>query len=127
MSDISLDEATLWQTQQGHEITDSVAFHGPPGTGKTTTSAATIGTLIRNFDYPISDVARVTYRRSLARDTLERLAEWDVISDEQLAEPSEGATRYIGTAHAVANRCADIAEEPVESWQRADFCEKRGR
>lgn len=126
MSDITLDEATLWQTQQGHEITDSVAFHGPPGTGKTTTSAATIGTLIRDFDYSISDVAWVTYRRSLARDTLERLAEWDVISDEQLAEPSEGATRYIGTAHAVANRCADIAEEPVEPWQRGDFCEKRG-
>lgn len=126
MSDITLDEAKLWQTEQGHEITDSVAFHGPPGTGKTTTSAATIGTLIRDYDYSISDVAWVTYRKSLARDTLERLAEWDVISDDQLAEPSEGATRYIGTAHAVANRCADIAEEPVEGWQRADFCEKRG-
>ncbi len=126
MSDISLDEATLWQTHHGHDITDSVAFHGPPGTGKTTTAAATVGTLVRDHDYTIGDVAWVTYRRSLARDTLDRLAEWDVISDDQLADPSEGATRYIGTAHAVANRCADIAAEPVEPWQRADFCEKRG-
>jgi len=126
MTDISLDEATLWQLDEGYNIDDSVAFHGPPGTGKTTTAAATVGRLIRDHDYDISDVAWVTYRRSLARDTLQRLAQWDVVADEQLEEPRKGATRYIATAHAVANRCADIAEEPVQAWQRKQFCEDRG-
>lgn len=127
MSDITLDEATLWQVEeQGHDITDSVAFHGPPGTGKTTTAAATVGRLLRDHDYDISDVAWVTYRRSLAQDTLERLADWDVIDERQLDDPTKGATRFIGTAHAVGNRCSDIAEEPAAPWQRAKFCEDRG-
>jgi DNA helicase-2/ATP-dependent DNA helicase PcrA len=127
MSDIPLDDAKLWQVEKyGHEITDSVAFHGPPGTGKTTTAAATVGRLLRDHDYDINDVAWVTYRRSLARDTLERLATWDVVSEDQLNEPSKGATRYISTAHAVGNRCADIGEQPVESWQRNDFCQRMG-
>jgi len=127
MSDISLDEAKLWQVEEhGHDITDSVAFHGPPGTGKTTTAAATVGRLIRDHGYEIGDVAWVTYRRSLARDTLERLARWDVLDENQLDEPTKGATRYIATAHAVANRCGDIADQPVQAWRRADWCESRG-
>lgn len=127
MSDIELDEATLWQVEkEGFDITDSVAFHGPPGTGKTTTAAATVGKLIRDHDYDISDVCWVTYRRSLARDTLERLADWDVLNESQLDEPRKGATRYISTAHAVGNRCGDIADSPVETWQRANWCEDRG-
>lgn len=125
MTDISLDEATLWHVEEGHEITDSVAFHGPPGTGKTTTAAATVGKLIRDHGYDISDVCWVTYRRSLARDTLKRLVEWDVLDQDQLEHPRKGATRYIGTAHAVGNRCADIGEQPVKEWQRNDFCERR--
>jgi len=125
MTDIGLDEATLWHVEDGHDITDSVAFHGPPGTGKTTTAAATVGRLIRDHDYDISDVAWVTYRRSLAQDTLRRLESWDVIDDHQLEEPRKGATRYIATAHAVANRCGDIADEPVAPWQRQQFCEDR--
>jgi len=126
MTEVSLDEATLWQCNEGHEITDSVAFHGPPGTGKTTTAAATVGKLIQDHDYSLSDVAWVTYRRSLAQDTLQKLAGWDVIDEGELAEPRKGATRYIATAHAVANRCADIGEEPVQAWQRAQFCSDRG-
>lgn len=126
MSDITLDEATLWQVEEGHDITDSVAFHGPPGTGKTTTAAATVGRLLRDHDYDISDVAWVTYRRSLARDTLERLVQWDVLDESELEEPTKGATRFIGTAHAVGNRCGDIADEPVEPWQRSNFCQDRG-
>lgn len=126
MTDIGLDEAELWQCQNGHGITDSVSFHGPPGTGKTTTAAATVGRLIRDHGYSLNDVAWVTYRRSLAQDTLQRLAEWDVIDDDELAEPRKGATRYVATAHAVANRCADIGEEPAQSWQRAKFCQDRG-
>jgi len=125
MSDIQLDEATLWHVErEGMDITDSVSFHGPPGTGKTTTAAATVGRLVRDYDYEISDVAWVTYRKSLARDTLKRLASWDVLPDRQLTEPTKGATRYIGTAHAVGNRCADIGEQVAESWQRNDFCER---
>jgi len=126
MTEIALDEATLWQCNEGHEITDSVVFHGPPGTGKTTTAAATVGKLIQDHEYSLSDVAWVTYRRSLAQDTLQKLAGWDVIDEGQLAEPRKGATRYIGTGHAVANRCADIGEEPVQAWQRAQFCSDRG-
>jgi DNA helicase-2/ATP-dependent DNA helicase PcrA len=125
MSDISLDEATLWHVEhEGMDITDSVSFHGPPGTGKTTTGAATVGRLIRDHEYDISDVAWVTYRRSLARDTLERLESWGVLDEHQLDEPRKGATRYIATAHAVGNRCGDIGEEPVSGWQRADWCDR---
>lgn len=125
MTDIALDDATLWHVEEGYDITDSVSFHGPPGTGKTTTAAATVGRLLRDHDYDISDVAWVTYRRSLARDTLQRLSTWGVIDGEQLEDPTRGATRYIGTAHAVANRCAGIGEDPVEFWQQKDFCERR--
>lgn len=127
MSDISLDEATLWHVEEhGHEITDSVSFHGPPGTGKTTTAAATVGRLIRDYDYTANDISWVTYRRSLARDTLERLVSWDVMQESQLDDPTKGATRYISTAHAVANRCGDIGEDPAEQWQRAEFCDNLG-
>jgi len=94
MSDIALDEATLWHVErEGMDITDSVSFHGPPGTGKTTTGAATVGRLIRDYDYDISDVAWVTYRRSLARDTLERLESWGVLDEHQL---DSRATRPVG-------------------------------
>ncbi|MDS0478666.1 3'-5' exonuclease [Natrinema sp. 1APR25-10V2] len=110
---------------ENYPVTSSLAYHGPPGTGKTSKSAARVGTLIRDHGYEMSDVTWVTYRRSLARDTLTRLAEWDVLDPAELENPSEGATRYIGTAHAVANRCASIGEAVVEPWHRGDFCEKR--
>ena len=107
-------------------VTESLAYHGPPGTGKTSKSAARVAKLSQDHGYDIDDVAWVTYRRSLARDTLKRLASWNIIDPSELEHPTDGATRFIGTAHAVANRCASIGEDVVEPWHRFDFCEKRG-
>jgi len=97
-------------------VDESVKLNGPPGTGKTTQSAARVAKLIRDEGYHISDVAWVTYRRSLAKDTLRRLASWGVVDDEELAEPRQGATRKITTIHALANRVtrkrkSDVAQD----------------
>lgn len=107
-------------------VTESVRLHGPPGTGKTTQSAARVGKLLRDHDYEVSDVAWATYRRSLAEDTLERLAAWDLLDEDELDDPSEGATRYIGTTHAIANRIATSLPDPADRSDRIDFCDARG-
>jgi DNA helicase-2/ATP-dependent DNA helicase PcrA len=104
----------------------SVKLYGPPGTGKTTQSAARVGRLLRDDDYTLNDVAWCTYRKSLAHDTLQRLAGWGVIDDVELERPTEGATRFIGTTHAVANRAVGGLPDPVEPWQRNDFCDRMG-
>jgi hypothetical protein len=124
MSDTSLDEIDITGTDV-HPVTDSVKLNGPPGTGKTTESAARVAQLIDEYDYEISDVLWATYRRSLALETLERLAGWDIIPDEELANPTEGATRYIATIHGIANRLLGGIGDIPTKWHRKRFCKKR--
>jgi DNA helicase-2/ATP-dependent DNA helicase PcrA len=108
-----------------HPADESVKLNGPPGTGKTTNSAARVAKLIRDHGYSIGDVVWITYRKSLAMDTLRRLSRWGVVSDEELSSPGDGATRFIGTAHAVANRCVGGVGEPVGYGDKKQFCERR--
>jgi len=81
----------------------SVKLNGPPGTGKTTQCAARLAEMIREGRVEIGDVTWVTYRRSLALDTLKRLVAWDIIDERELDNPRRGATANIGTIHAIAN------------------------
>lgn len=104
----------------------SVKLHGPPGTGKTTQSAARVGLLLRDYDYSLSDVAWCTYRTSLAMDTLERFVDWGLIDESQLDSPHQGATRYIYTIHGVANRTVGDLPDPVQPGHRIDFCKRLG-
>jgi len=98
----------------------SVKLNGPPGTGKTTNAAARVARLIRDHDYSIADVCWVTYRKSLAMDTLRRLARWGVVSDEEMATPADGPTKFIGTAHAVANRTVGAwVNQPITAIRRS--------
>lgn len=104
----------------------SVKLNGPPGTGKTTESAARVATLLEEYDYRLDDVLWGTYRRSLATETLERLSEWGVIPETELSDPSEGPTRYISTMHAVASRLVGGVGEPVGYGDKRAFAGKRG-
>lgn len=105
-----------------YPATESVKLHGPPGTGKTTQLAARVAVLLRDHGYSIDDVAWVTYRRSLADDVLERLAEWGVIDSAQLQNKTTGKTRYIGTIHAIANRSSSLGREVAVGWNKNEFC-----
>lgn len=126
MSDgvIPLDDVEITGIE-AHPPTESVKLYGPPGTGKTTQSAARVARLIRDYDYNLADVTWCTYRRSLATETLARLAVWDVIEPRQLTDPSKGPTRYLSTFHAVANRAVGGAGDPVGYGDKKDFAEKR--
>lgn len=108
-----------------HPPDASVKLYGPPGTGKTTQSAARVARLIRDYGYTLADVSWCTYRRSLAVETLERLAGWGVIDGDELANPTKGATRYISTTHAVANRVVGGAGDVAKWGHKKDFCKKR--
>lgn len=125
MADLELDEIDITGVDE-HPVDTSVKLHGPPGTGKTTQSAARVGTLLRDYGYELDDVAWATYRKSLAMDTLQRLADWGVIDERELNEPHQGATRMIGTTHAIANRCSGDLPDPVEPWHKKDFCDRLG-
>ncbi len=125
MSDIELSDIEPTGIVEYPE-TESVKLHGPPGTGKTTQSAARVGRLLRDYGYDVGQVSWCTYRKSLAFDTLERFADWDLIHERQLRNPHEGSTRFIGTIHAVANRCVGGVGDPVEFWHKQDFCSKLG-
>lgn len=105
-----------------YDETESVKLFGPPGSGKTTNATARVAMLLRDHDYTINDVTWLTYRKSLAMDTLRRLVDAGVVEPKQLQNPTDGATRYIGTAHAVANRAVSGAGEPVEWKDKFLFC-----
>lgn len=119
---VSLDDIEITGVEE-HPVTDSLRLHGPPGTGKTTQSAARVAHLLRDHGYSVGDLAWVTYRRSLADETLDRFVEWELLDPEELVEKSKGATRYISTIHAVARRAVGGTEDPVETHHKKDFCE----
>lgn len=126
MSDIiSLDEIDVPEIEE-HPATESVLLHGPPGTGKTTTAAARVALLLRDYGYDIGQVAWSTFRRTLAEETLSRLVKWDVLDPAELDDPKEGATKYISTTHAIANRCAGGLAQPVQPWHKREFCDELG-
>lgn len=124
MSDIRLEDVEI-QQQDEHPVTESVKLNGPPGTGKTTTLAARVAVLLRDHDYTINDVAWVTYRRSLAKDVLQRLASWGIIDESALKNKSAGSTRHIGTIHAIANRSSAIGRDVATVWDKKEFCTDR--
>lgn len=108
-------------------VTESCKLHGPPGTGKTTQSAARVARLLEDHGYRLSDVSWVTYRRSLAEDTLQRLVDWDVIDESHTETPlAEGATRHIGTFHAIGRRVYGDMGQPATGYHKYDFCDSHG-
>jgi DNA helicase-2/ATP-dependent DNA helicase PcrA len=102
-----------------------VKLNGPPGTGKTTESAARIARLLEEHDYELDDVLWATYRHSLAMETLERLADWEIVPYTELSNPRKGATRYISTIHACANRLVGGVGDMATWYDRKRFAESR--
>lgn len=107
-----------------HPADSSVKLHGPPGTGKTTQSAARVGRLLRDHDYSLGNVAWCTYRKALAFDTLQRFVDWDLLPEHELRKPHQGQTRHISTIHAVANRTVGDLPNPVMPGHKIDFCKR---
>lgn len=124
MSDINLTDIEITGIEE-HPADDSVKLNGPPGTGKTTESAARVARLLDDHDYTLNDVLWSTYRHSLAMETLERLAGWGVIPESELSDPTDGATRYIATTHAVANRMVGGIGDMVTWYDKKQFAEER--
>jgi len=117
IGDVTVEPAGI----EAHPATESVKLFGPPGSGKTTNATARVAMLLRDHGYDINDVTWLTYRKSLAMDTLHRLVDAGVVDNNQLTDPTNGATRYIGTAHAVANRTVSGAGEAIETSDKYRF------
>lgn len=124
MSDLKLEDIEITGIEE-RAPNESVRLNGPPGTGKTTESAARVAKLLEDYDYHIGDVMWATYRHSLAMETLERLADWGIISQSELTDPKEGPTRYISTIHACANRLVGGVGDIVDYGHRRMFAENR--
>jgi len=124
MSDIDLSDIEITRIEE-HPANESVKLNGPPGTGKTTESAARVARLLDDYEYELGNVLWSTYRHSLAMETLERLAEWGVIPEGELSDPTDGPTRYIATTHACANRIVGGVGDMVTWYDRKQFAEGR--
>jgi DNA helicase-2/ATP-dependent DNA helicase PcrA len=124
MSDTDLSDIDITGIEEYH-ADDSVKLNGPPGTGKTTESAARVARLLDDYDYELNDVLWSTYRHSLAMETLERLAGWGVIPESELSDPTKGPTRYIATTHACANRMVGGIGDMVTWYDKKQFAEER--
>lgn len=125
MTGVSLEDIEITDVEE-HPVTESVKLNGPPGTGKTTESAARVAALLEQHDYELGDVLWATYRKSLAAETLERLAKWGVIDEKELSDPYKGPTRFIGTVHAVGNRLVDGVGDTVGYSEKKEFAAERG-
>ncbi len=124
MSDIDLSDIEITGIDT-HPANDSVKLNGPPGTGKTTESAARVARLLDEYEYELGDVLWSTYRHSLAMETLERLAGWGVIPESELSDPTDGPTRYIATTHACANRMVGGVGDMATWYDRKQFAKQR--
>jgi len=124
MTDLALDDIDITGIDE-RAADESVKLNGPPGTGKTTESAARVGRLLDEHDYQLDDVLWATYRHSLAMETLERLADWEIIPESELSDPSDGPTRYIATIHACANRMVGGVGDMANWYDRKQFAESR--
>lgn len=124
MSDTNLNDIEITGIEE-YGADESVKLNGPPGTGKTTESAARVAELLDEYDYELSDVLWSTYRHSLAMETLERLAGWGVIPESELSDPTKGPTRYIATTHACANRLVGGVGDMVTWYDKKQFAAER--
>lgn len=122
-NDLTLDEVDIVQRDE-HPPTESVKLNGPPGTGKTTQCAARVAELVNNGEINPHDITWVTYRKSLAKETRERLIDWGVLSEDERANPTRGATKYIGTFHAVASRTVGGLGDITQNHHKAEFCKE---
>lgn len=112
-----------------HPLTESVKYHGPPGTGKTTTSLGRVGRIVESdgVEYGIGDIAFVTYRKSLATDVLHTAADVDLIPRDLVEDKQtrlESNVRFWGTLHAVAGRAWEHlnAHQIVSEKHKREFC-----
>lgn len=124
MSTLKLEDIEITGTDVC-AVDESVKLNGPPGTGKTTESAARVAELLDNHGYELDDVLWATYRHSLAMETIERLAEWGIIPESEQEDPSEGDTRFISTFHAVSNRLVGGIGDIAGYYHRSRFAGKR--
>lgn len=108
----------------GPESTESCKLNGPPGCGKTTQCAARIADLIENHDIdPVRDITWVTYRESLARDTVKKLLDWKVIDERD----ADRVLEQVNTLHSISMRHAGSSlrqKSVVTKEDKFYFCRK---